>query len=216
MTCALLFCAVSLEAKVHIISFSPWQKVKLVTGENEDRSWEMWVRTLSVDGRAREFTVGEMHEITDRVFVVRRAYRVNDALPSERGKQMWRWQRGGWLIVDRFTGGIKPLTLADFDPFYSTATWFRDYVAYCGVSEAGDHVYAMVVQVGRRKPLVKKPLGAALVGEAPDSECDAPEWQRHPLRVTFAPHAKEKVAFAVRPRMAENPADEVAEEGGEE
>src|SRR4051812_43493923 len=96
--------AVPAMAKVHTITFSTWQKAKLVTGDNEENLYDMWVRTLFVDGRLREFTVGQPHEVTDRMFVVRRAYRVNDLLPSDpAGKKNWRWQRGGWLMVDRLT-----------------------------------------------------------------------------------------------------------------
>lgn len=41
------------------------------------------VRPLLVDGRIREFTLGPAHDVTDRLFVVRRAFRVNDTLPQE-------------------------------------------------------------------------------------------------------------------------------------
>jgi hypothetical protein len=190
-------------AKVHVINFSPWQKVKLVTGDNEDKLFDMWVRTLFVDGRMREFTVGETHEITDRMFAVRRAYRVNDTLPSEGAKKTWRWQRGGWLLVDRITGSVKQLSLPEFDTYYSTASWFRDYVAYCGVSDNADHLYAMVIEIGRKKPVVKRVLGSPLTDAAPDSECQAPQWERKPMRVTFSPKDKEKISFTVRGRLAE-------------
>ncbi|GAC1654419.1 MAG: hypothetical protein NVS9B15_15120 [Acidobacteriaceae bacterium] len=191
-------------AKVHVITFSPWQKVKLVTGDNEDALYDMWVRTLFVDARMREFTVGEPHDITDRLFVVRRAYRVNDTLPTDEAKhKVWRWQRGGWLLVDRVTGSVKQLALPEFDTYYSTASWFRDYVAYCGLSDSADKLYAMVVEVGRRKPVVKKVLGSAQTNNQPDSECASPEWSRKPMAVLFAPVGREKVSFTVRGRLAE-------------
>lgn len=192
-------------AKVHAITFSPWQKVKLVTGDNEDNLYDMWVRTLFVDGRMREFTIGELHDITDRIFVVRRAYRVNDMLPTDlpAAKKVWRWQRGGWLMVDRVTGSVKQLSLPEFDTYYSTASWFRDYVAYCGLSDNADHLYAMVVEVGRKKPVVKKAMGIPLAGAAPDSECAPPQWERKPTRVMFVPTQKEKLSFTVRGRLAE-------------
>lgn len=190
--------------KVHTLTFSPWQKVKLVTGDNEDSLYDMWVRTLFVDARMREFTVGEPHDITDRLFVVRRAYRVNDTLPTDEAKhKVWRWQRGGWLLVDRVTGSVKQLALPEFDTYYSTASWFRDYVAYCGLSDNADKLYAMVVEVGRRKPVVKRALGAPQTNNQPDSECAAPEWTRKPTSVTFSPTSKEKISFTVRGRLAE-------------
>jgi len=61
--------------------------------------------------------------------------------------------------VDRLTGRVSQLNLAEFDPFYSTASWYRDYIAYCGVSEDGKKLYAVVAQVGRRKPILKKDVG---------------------------------------------------------
>ncbi|MBV9670849.1 MAG: hypothetical protein JOZ43_07850 [Acidobacteriales bacterium] len=202
---ALLFLAhLCAFAKVHVITFSPWQKVKLVTGDNEDALYDMWVRTLFVDARMREFTVGEPHDITDRLFVVRRAYRVNDTLPNdEPKKKVWRWQRGGWLLIDRLTGSVKQLALPEFDTYYSTASWFRDYVAYCGISDNADKLYAVVVEVGRRKPVVKKLIGAPATNNQPDSECAAPEWSRKPMSVSFAPSGKDKISFTVRGRLAE-------------
>ena len=35
-------------------------------------------------------------------------------------------------------------------------SWFRDYVAYCGVSDTGEKLSAVVMQIGRKKPLLKK------------------------------------------------------------
>ena len=46
--------------------------------------------------------------------------------------------------VDRLTGRVSQLNLPEFDPFYSTASWYRDYIAYCGVSEDGKKLYAVV------------------------------------------------------------------------
>jgi len=56
--------------------------------------------------------------ITDRAFVVRKVYRVNDRLPSDpKQSPKWKWQRAGWLLVDRPTGRVSELHLPDFDPF---------------------------------------------------------------------------------------------------
>ena len=74
---------------------------------------------------------------------------------------VWRWQRGGWLLVDRITGHVSPINLPEFDAFYSRAAWYRDYVAYCGISDDGKNLYAVVAQLGRRKPILKKTLGDA-------------------------------------------------------
>lgn len=191
-------------AKDHVVSFGAASQVQWFVGANEDNSLKLKVRPLYVDGHLKEFTVGDPRDITDRAFVVRRAYRVNDQLPTD-AKQApkWKWQRGGWLMVDRPTGRIATLRLPDFDPFYSTASWYRDYVAYCGLSGDGEKVYAVVAQIGVKKPLVHKELGRAHGGELPDSECDAPKWQRSPVRVTVAPKDGLPVSFEIHRQAAE-------------
>ncbi len=42
------------------------------------------IRALLVDGVLKEWTTGDMHDVTDRSFVVRRVIRLNDALPSDK------------------------------------------------------------------------------------------------------------------------------------
>jgi hypothetical protein len=44
---------------------------------------ELKVRALVVDGVLKEWTTGDAHDVTDRSFVVRRAIKLNDSLPSE-------------------------------------------------------------------------------------------------------------------------------------
>jgi hypothetical protein len=102
-------------------------------------------------------------------------FRLNDTLPSETATATkWTWERGGWLLVDRVTGRVTQVPLPEFDPFYSTPSWYRDYIAYCGVSDDGKKLFAIVAQLGRRKPILKKPLGEAESDDLPDSECPAP------------------------------------------
>ena len=95
------------------------------------------------------------------------------------------------------TAHVAQVPLIDFDPFYSEATWFRDYVAYCGVSDNAEKLSAVVMQLGRKKPVLKKELGAATQGDTPDSECDAPNWEKKPTRVTFLPKNGEKQSFSI-------------------
>ncbi len=46
--------------------------------------------------KLKDFTTGDIHDVTDREFVVRRAYRINDSLPDDARKTpKWLWQRGG-------------------------------------------------------------------------------------------------------------------------
>src|SRR4051812_25475796 len=186
-------------AKPRVLSFGGWMKVPFFLGPKEDKSIEIKIRSLMVDGKIKEFTTGDTHEITDRFFVVRKAYRVNDWLPDDAKpkEHRWRWQRGGWLLVDRTTMRITQLNLPEFDPFYSGASWFRDYVAYCGVSDDATKLSAVVTQIGRKKPILKQRLGEAKNGEMPESECATPHWERDPIRVTFEPTGGQKQSFQV-------------------
>jgi hypothetical protein len=109
--------------KQHAVSFGKWLPVKLFVGPTEDKAIPMKVRGLYVDGRLKEFTTGESYDVTDRMFVVRRSFRLNDQLPEDSNKvPHWKWQRGGWLLVDRSTGRVSQINLPDFDPFYSAAS----------------------------------------------------------------------------------------------
>ena len=99
LTAALLLCAsLSYAVKQHVVTFGKLMPVKLFLGPSEDRVVDMQVRSLFIDGKLKDFTTGDTHDITDTVFVVRRAFRVNDSLPTEpRKAPKWMWQRGGWL-----------------------------------------------------------------------------------------------------------------------
>jgi len=185
--------------KPHVLSFGKWSTVKWFIGPSQDKPLDLKIRALYVDGRLKEFTLGTPHDVTDRLLVVRRAFRLNDALPEETSSvPNWRWQRGGWLLVDRITGHVAPINLPEFDSFYSKAAWYRDYVGYCGVSDDGKNLYAMVAQLGRRKPILKKALGDASADDVPDSACPAPSWQRQPVRVTFISQPDQKLTYSVR------------------
>jgi hypothetical protein len=199
--------------KVHVITFGKSMSVPWIpSGTGDEKPLSLKVRALVVDGRVKEYVLGTPHEVTDRLFVVRRAFRVNDSLPEESGPH-WLWQRGGWLLVDRTTGRVSPVNLSDFDAFYSAASWYRDYVAYCGVSDDGRKTVAIVAQLGRRKPVLNKPLSNDGVPDdgVPDSACPAPSWQRSPVRVSFEPASGSKQTFAVHGHVVDVVSDE--EEG---
>jgi hypothetical protein len=193
----LLTTFVAAATKVHVITFGKWMAVQCFAG-TADEPLAIKVRALVVDGRVREYVVGATHDVTERLFVVRRAFRVNDGLPEDAGPR-WQWQRGGWLVVDRLTGRVAPINLPEFDAYYSAASWYRDYVAYCGVADDGKKTFAVVVQLGRRKAVLKKVLGGTISDEAmADSLCPSPIWQRSPVRVNFEPAGGEKQTFAIR------------------
>lgn len=189
----------------HSLFFGKWITVKVLAGGADDAATDLKVRPLYVDGRLREYTRGEPHEVTDRVFVVQQAYRLNDALAGERGPQ-WKWQLGGWLLVERATGRVRRLSLPDFFPSASQASWYRDYAAYCGLSEKDGKRYAVVAQLGRRAPLLRQEV---------DAECAAPTWQRGPTRVSFSPAGGEKRTFEVRGNSVD-PAPETDETKADE
>jgi hypothetical protein len=202
-------------SKLHVITFGKWTVVKSSTASEENQTGDLKVRPIFLDGRLKEFTFGTPHEVTENLFVVRRVVRVNDTLPQESASTpRWTWQRSGWLAVDRVSGHISQASLPEFDPDSSAASWYRDYIAYCGVSEDGRKLYAVVTQLGRRKPILKKPLGEANGEPTADSKCDAPGWQRTPTRVSFVSKADQKFTFAVRGHTVEVVADDDAEPEG--
>jgi hypothetical protein len=92
---------------------------------------------------------------------------------------MARAARMGWMLVDRSNGHISPVVLPEFDNYYSIASWYQDYAAYCGISDDGKKIYAVVTQLGRHRAVLKKPIAAladSLTDEAaPDSACLAPK-----------------------------------------
>jgi hypothetical protein len=149
------------------------------------------VRPLIVDDKVKEWTTGEAHDITDRSFVVRRALRLNDALPGEKTGH-WIWQRGPWIMIDRSNGHVTAMKLPDYDPAVSQVIWFRDYAAYCGLNTGGHQLYAVVAQVGARRPILAKKIGPwtptpPTQGAPPVTACAKATWQRDPLRVSFTP-----------------------------
>ena len=205
--------------KAHVVVLGaarkvPYSKVGDPAGAAPGET-ELRVRALLVDGVVKEWTTGDAHDVTDRSFVVRRAIKLNDALPSDKTAtgdkpndkltpaiSPWVWQRGPWLLVDRVTGHIAALKLPDYDPGVSQVVWFRDYGAYCGVTASGKSLYAVVAQVEARKAVLAKKLSAFDAENHPDPVCGPAEWQREPLRVTFHPTGREAASFDVIPGSA--------------
>lgn len=201
-------------SKPHVIAYGKTFNVKLFLGPTETKSQDIKIRALMVDGKIKEFTTGNAHDITDELFVIRRAFRVNDSLPEDENQvPKWKWQRGGWVLINRSTGRVSQIKMPEFDPYYSDAVWYRDYVAYCGVSDSGEKLYAVVAQLGIRKPILRAPLGNATNGDLPDAECEHPTWERQPMRVTFYPkNGKQKVTFEVHGRAADLASEPEAKE----
>jgi hypothetical protein len=79
------------------------------------------------------------------------------------------------------------------------------------VSDDGKKVYAVVTQISRRKPILKKPLSTASVSE--NTLPIPPAWQRTPMRMSFE-DGQQKQTFAIRGHTADLAND--VEDGEEE
>jgi hypothetical protein len=204
---ALSLYAETLPKKPHVVVLGavkqvPYSKAGDPAGAGPEET-ALKTRALLVDGRVSEWTTGDAHDVTDRSFVVRRALRINDTLPGDKPGDKpttgqtghWVWQRGPWLLVDRATGHVTALKLPDYDPGVSQVVWFRDYAAYCGVTATGKSLYAVVAQLGVRKPVLAKKLSAYEVESHPWPVCGLPEWQRDPLHITFHPTGRDAAGF---------------------
>lgn len=101
--------------KQHTIAFGKWTTIKWMVGEDEHTAIDLKIRPLLVDGQTKEFATGPPHDVTDRIFVVQRVFRLNDSLPQDTAR--WRWEHGGWLLVNRVSGKLRPVALPDFDPY---------------------------------------------------------------------------------------------------
>jgi hypothetical protein len=198
---ATLACAAG--AKPHVVGLGAIRKVAYSSagdpaGARKDDT-ELRIRPLVVDGKVKEWTTGDAHDITDRSFVVRRAIRLNDALPTDAGgpagAARWVWQRGPWLLIDRVSGKIAALHLPEYDPAVSEVVWFRDYAAYCGLNASGRQLYAVVAQIAARRPVLSKKLREWNPVDHPSPACDPAAWQREPLRIAFQPAGGQPVSF---------------------
>ncbi len=203
----LLAMPISAASKPHVVAFGKWTTINLQADDDTDTQ-NVKMRALLVDAKAKEFTVGPAHDITDHTFAIQQIFRLNDSLPREAGPTRWRWEKGGWVVVDRVSGRVQPIALPGFDPYYSQVSWFRDYVAYCGSSDDGQKVFAVIVQAGKRRPLLKKALAEKI------ENCPAPIWQRGPVRVTFATKEDPKQTFTVTSRAVDLATEDESE--GEE
>ena len=85
----LLSSAASAATKVHVIAFGKWTSAQWFPTGTEEKPLILKIRALLVDGLVKEYVAGPSHEVTDRLFVVRRAFRLNDNLPDDPAP---RWQ----------------------------------------------------------------------------------------------------------------------------
>ncbi len=190
-------------AKVHTVGLGSGKRVPYSAAGDPSGAQatekELRVRPLIVDDKVKDWTTGDSHPITDRSFAVRRALRLNDALPGDKGEH-WIWQKGPWLLVDRTNGHYVALKLPEYDPAVSQVIWYRDYAAYCGLSASGKQLYAVVAQLGARKPVLSKKLAAwsphePVPGDVYTPACGTAAWQREPLRVTFQHTGETSVSY---------------------
>jgi len=196
-------CVVAANLKVHTVNLGaarkvPWNRPDRVQDDSDPAAKPVLkIRPLIVDGRQKEWTTGDAHNVTDRSFTIRRAMRLNDTLPGE-STPRWSWQPGPWLLVDRATGRVTALHLPDFDEGISEAVWYRDYAAYCGTgTTAKGGLFLVVAQLGARRPVVAKQIGKWPQPLPPDPVCRPAEWQRDPMRVTLQPAGGDPMTFTV-------------------
>lgn len=189
--------------KIHTVALGGGRRVSYTQPdatpeEKLDQTSTIKIRPLIVDGRQKEWTTGEAHDITDRTFAIRRALRINDALPTDSSAR-WIWQPGPWITVDRITGHITALHLPNFDPLVSDAVWFRDYAAYCGTNTTtrGGNLYVVVAQLGARRPVVQKAIGRWPEPNHFIPVCQPAKWERLPLRVTIQPTGGQAATYDV-------------------
>jgi hypothetical protein len=188
--------------KVHTVTLGAIRKVPYMPSDatpdtKADESSTLKIRPLFVDDRQKEWTTGDSHDVTDRSFTIRRALRLNDALPTDAAPH-WIWQPGPWLQVDRISGHITALHLPDFDPAVSDAVWFRDYAAYCGIATtAKAGLVAVVAELGAHRAVVQKQIGKWPQPNHFIPVCQPAKWQRLPVRVTLQPTAGEPFTFDV-------------------
>lgn len=194
--------ALAAPAKVHVVALGAVRKVPYmppetapVVGKPAD-AITLKVRPLTLDGHQKEWTTGDAHDVTDRSFTIRRALRLNDALPGEAPR--WSWQPGPWLQVDRITGRITALHLPDFDADVSDVVWFRDYAAYCGTAETvKGGLFAIVAQLGARRAVVQQQIGKWPQPSHAEPVCKSAVWQREPMRVTLQTTGGEATTYDV-------------------
>ena len=187
--------------KTHTVTLGPARRVPYTPPEatresKAEDSTTLKVRSLDVDGMHREWTVGDGHDVTDRSFTIRRALRLNDALPGEVPR--WTWQPGPWLLVDRVSGRVTALHLPAFDAEVSDVVWFRDYAAYCGIlTTAKGGLVAVVAQLGGRKAVAQRVISKWPLPDAPHPACAPAHWSRAPIRVALTPAGGEPVTFDI-------------------
>lgn len=91
-------------AKIHVITFGRWMTVPWTGGNWVDgKVPTMKTRALIVDGRVKEYVLGTSHDVTERLFVVRRVFRVNDSLPEDSAPR-WEWP-ARWMVAGRSSHG---------------------------------------------------------------------------------------------------------------
>jgi hypothetical protein len=195
--------AASAAAKVHVVALGPVRRVPFVAADvaaedKADEAGTLRIRSLNVDSRLVEWTMGDIHDVTERTFVTRRVLHVNDSLPGDKVGR-WVWQPGSWIMVDRISGRVTALHMPEFDAAVSDVSWYRDYAAYCGVHILAKNsgLTAQVWQIGARKAALSKMVAAWPLRERVRPVCGAPLWQREPMRVTLKPATGEAVEYTV-------------------
>jgi hypothetical protein len=130
------------KASCHHLRKVDFRQVANATGQ---KLLDLKVRPLFVDTRLKEYTTGIPQELTDRQFLVRRALRVNDALPTESASAKPRAGNGNaaagcssTVSPDESPSSTCPSSIPSIRPQAGIATTSPT----CGVSEDGKKLYA--------------------------------------------------------------------------
>ena len=115
-----------------------------------------------VDSRLKEYTTGSPHELTDRLFVVRRAFRVNDALPAEMAALAR--DGSGSAAAGRWSTGLpvesRNSTCRSTIPSIRAPSWYRDYIGLLRRFGRGQESFTPSWRRwGGEKPILKKDVG---------------------------------------------------------
>ncbi len=88
-------------SKPHAVALGKWTSVPWSAGTTDEKPLILKVRPLLVDARMKEFTVVPAHDVTDRLFVVRRAFRLNDSFLRNQLRRTGNGSSGdgSWLIA---------------------------------------------------------------------------------------------------------------------
>jgi hypothetical protein len=204
-----------------IVPFGEWISAQWPNATGQ-RTLDRKVCPLFVDTRLQEYTTGTPHERTDRLFLVQRAFLLNDALPAENAplkRAPIRTPRAGSGSAEAGCSSTnRPRDPSPSSTCPSSIPSIEDKLVsglrrlLRGIGKPQEALRDS--RLGRsRKPILRKDTGEPVGTDDPDSECPPAIWERTSMRVTFQPDDKQKLVFSIRSRTVDvvNDAEETEE-----